>query len=764
MEQALASPAASTDVVQDTSDSLSRIDSGLRPLIDPLRQAIDNSCTVVALQLWYRTPYIPLLPFHLHLRWTDEINALPLTARITLAPFFESDFSLTATPLYRVGDANLSRRRARFERRETCRARPNDMMHPDWEAALGRRRAQLEDRILPGASYLAIDRVSPNGTVTRGHRPYLGRYALRTAPRPSVTVPSARGVSETSALYLSSADSLIIDLQGLRGRRALESVRRLSKARGTNRPTLIVASSPSEILAFDCGEPLENALYVFLGRAPRVPWVHVTAVGRERLLAERGFGFAVEELRGYSPLIDDAVDAAKSAWWAVHQAVSEDVDSQPEYRRFMSMLERLRSDHADEANVLTAAADVLGRAAGDSERFRERLDAVVKAVLTSGGNSGVLVIARDGAAARRLRQEIACRLEIPAGSLAELGVQVQTHHAPPPSIPPSVAVLAGYFGLAALDSILSSGAPEARLVFDPIESRAAWYGAKKMAEFLTRAGDKQGALTLAGLVNALGPHVPPPSSAAALSLSVGYSSHFDPSASPTRVQPSATDHVAICLTDGTQLEVALRSRLEVLTPPTGRLRTVVATEVQPGDQLVLLQEDERTLFSQRLMTVLDQGPLREAAEKRITWLTIVRSLDGQRRINVSEVKRRMETAGQSVDYATVRSWIRFSDYSDGTVPDTYTHFVAFAEALDVALPAEQLSEYFRCIRRWRILHRKYGRQLSKVLRAAHADKLDAITLAKVEREWGLDARALLQGTRVAIVDEVLLPGGVDEPD
>jgi hypothetical protein len=102
----------------------------------------------------------------------------------------------------------------------------------------------------------------------------------------------------------------------------------------------------------------------------------------------------------------------------------------------------------------------------------------------------------------------------------------------------------------------------------------------------------------------------------------------------------------------------------------------------------------------------------------------------------------------------------FDNPSTATVPQRRTSFLAFAEAFGIQLPREELLDLFEGIRRWRILHRKAGRDLARVIRAAYVNRLDAPTLARVERDWGLTARQLLQAARAVTVDEVILPGEV----
>lgn len=78
------------------------IDEELRPFLAPLRSTVRHPHLVVALQLWRRASNLSLLPFHLHLRWPDEIAYLPLFTSVYLAPFFSADVEQAELmPLYK---------------------------------------------------------------------------------------------------------------------------------------------------------------------------------------------------------------------------------------------------------------------------------------------------------------------------------------------------------------------------------------------------------------------------------------------------------------------------------------------------------------------------------------------------------------------------------------------------------------------------------------------------------------------------------------
>ena len=103
--------------------------------------------------------------------------------------------------------------------------------------------------------------------------------------------------------------------------------------------------------------------------------------------------------------------------------------------------------------------------------------------------------------------------------------------------------------------------------------------------------------------------------------------------------------------------------------------------------------------------------------------------------------------------------------ADGTeeasIPDRLDRFQTFAAALGIALPPEVLLGFVY----W---NTELPSQPSQVWSRASPSssgcvlgRLEVPTLRKIESEWGLNARELVEGARVAILDEVILPEGID---
>jgi hypothetical protein len=156
-----------------------------------------------------------------------------------------------------------------------------------------------------------------------------------------------------------------------------------------------------------------------------------------------------------------------------------------------------------------------------------------------------------------------------------------------------------------------------------------------------------------------------------------------------------------------------------------------------------------------LLDAVDKGPLAAAATARQTWFEILKAVRAVRSISVRKLAEAMARQGQTVGTYSVRSWLRPSDGSSPLTPDSLDKFLAFAAALEIALPREALGDLYAEIRRWRDGHRKCGRYLVRAIRGAYSGRLDASTLTRIERDWGMSARQLMQAVELATVDSVL---------
>jgi hypothetical protein len=189
------------------------------------------------------------------------------------------------------------------------------------------------------------------------------------------------------------------------------------------------------------------------------------------------------------------------------------------------------------------------------------------------------------------------------------------------------------------------------------------------------------------------------------------------------------------------------------------LQSVAAKDLHVGDQVVLLNDDERAGFSERLLQVMDEGRLRDDKQTRSTWLLTLRAVRSVGKLSVPEIKRRMESGGVAIDAGTIRTWLPPASSEECGVPEGEDAFLAFAEAVGISMPDDILSGWFVSINRLRINHRKIGRELVRAIRGAYLDRLDPISIARMEKEWGVEAKALLEAARVATIDDVIPLGG-----
>jgi len=175
--------------------------------------------------------------------------------------------------------------------------------------------------------------------------------------------------------------------------------------------------------------------------------------------------------------------------------------------------------------------------------------------------------------------------------------------------------------------------------------------------------------------------------------------------------------------------------------------------------VVLLNDDERAGFSERLLQAMDEGRLRNDKQTRSTWVLTLRAIRSGVKVSVPEIKRRMENEGVAVDASTIRTWLPSASSDECGVPEGEDAFLAFAKAVDISMPRDILSNWFTSINRLRINHRKIGRELVRAIRGAYLGRLDPVSVARMDKEWGVEAKTLLEAARVATIDDVIPLGG-----
>jgi hypothetical protein len=727
-------------------------DAVLLQLLDIAERAVSSRSRIPVLSLWHHIPSVALLASHLHLKWPGRVNSLPITPRIGLFPFFGSDFELLSQPLYEAQTAQTERQKARTGRLRIANgAWGRSDLYQDWEQALDRRRSKIGSLILPASSYISIDRVTETGQIKAGNRGSIGKFAPRHAPRPRILVPAKAEVTRQLVREFDGLDLVLVNVQNIRGRQLTRSVEFFLSHISPSVPMLILASSPADLVLTGALNPPALATTVFSAPIP-VSSFEVKLVNRDRPLRERQLSFALDGLDTRSALLERLVVQAKRTWWATRQSL---VHGTP---REAAAFETLCADMTsrlpgEELELLSEVRRLIAEESAASELRQERRQAVIDAALHDSGSRTVLIIVRSDAAADDLRAAISTELGVEPSELFQLGIHVITVFSPWPSMPYDTCITAGYFGTNTIDMLFASRAKKRKLIVDPIEARVAvWDSERRFSAVLDLP---PGAVeSLRTLTELLEPHACPSSDPISLS-SLFPERHTSASFATNPETPGKPLYVCICFADGSARQVPANARFEVLGRKRLQLQSVTAKDLSVGDQVVLLHDDERAAFSEKLLRLLDQGKFRQGSSTRSSWINMIRLVRAQTAISATTIKRELETAGVCVHVTTVNSWLPSSAEDDCGIPDTLPVFLAFASALGIALPEDVLKQWFADIHRLRVDHRKIGRQLARAIRGAYLSRLDPVTVARMEREWGLQAKMLLEAARVAVVDDVI---------
>lgn len=615
---------------------------GIQLLLEPLRVAVERGCTVIAEGMWYHSEHLALLPVQLHGQWCDEIRGLPMNASFAIVPFLPADLVKVNENLFDPALMHSARDRARVTRRSEQRARPRDLNYPDWEYGYERHASELKDQLLPGSAFLSMETVLPDGHTRRCSRPILGRFAVRNELRPTLIVPSARCTEEnTDAIQrLARAELLLVNLQALRGGRTTAFVRAVLLARARTQPALIVAASPADLLFLGDAGLLSSVRTFPMGNKPALARARVVLVGRERPQLEREFDVTLRDLRAESPIFEVLVQLGLRAWWVANQSLVESPGSDSLVRRFLGTMERLSLKGSREAGDLNAFRSLLIRTLGDRERIEERATALEKAVEDhlNAGKGDVTVVLRQAASAQVLAERIGKKIGCKSRDLHDWGVHVRTGRALLPTEKPGLVVACGFSGFSSIDAILASRAPEAVLVMDPVEAALAVDSAKRTARWLVQAGVSESSLSV--IVNASEP-VALRGEGLSLSLSFDFFSPNVLSRLTAAVADGAIEKQRLVITyvDGDEVVVDSSRRFDRVDPNIGRSHTVPASSLLPGDEVVVT--DDAGVFSDRLIASLDEGPLREHADRRKSWVMTVHALVDGGKLKRTEIHRQL---------------------------------------------------------------------------------------------------------------------------
>lgn len=726
------------------------MDSALFPLIEIAQLACETRSRIPVLFLWKQMPFLPLFAAHLHLRWPGAVRTLSLSPRIGVFPFFASDLELLSRPHYSVQNAQSARQSARTKRFSTNPAKGE--LYPDWEQAIDRRRHKLSHLTLPVASFISVDRVQANGDVRQGHRPVIGRFAPRGGPRPQFLVPARGEITRQLIRVFDNLDLILVNVQNIRGKQLAASIEHFLREISASVPMLIVASSPAD-LAFVGALEFPSKNPIILNSRSGVPDIKVKEVNRDRSQAERQFCFAIENLADRSEIMSRVVAQAKRTWWATRQSMALDTPREAQAFALLhaDMVER---SPTCELELLEEAKRLILEESGNTEMRAERRIAVINAILHGAKPGPILVLVRSDAAAQELKQKLAQCLDLEVNDLLALGIEVLNVFAPPPTTAFETCIACGYFGTSTVDMMFASGSRTAVLILDPIEARVAiwdiekrFVGVPDLPEAVV-AAFKSMCQRLEGIASP---------SASPISLPTLSGDPWRNGAATTAASLAASKptYVCLCFSDGSTQQSTANARFEVVGRRRLKLQSVAAKDLKVGDQVVVLNDDERADFSERLLQAMDEGRLRKDKQTRSAWVTTLRAVRLANRISILEIKQRMEKQGVTVDASTIRTWLPSTTSDECGVPEGADAFLAFAKAFDIAIPVDVLSDWFTGINRLRINHRKIGRELVRAIRGNYLGRLDPVSVAKMEKEWGVEAKALLEAARVAIIDDVI---------
>jgi hypothetical protein len=172
-----------------------------------------------------------------------------------LFPFFGFDFDLLCRPFYHVQKAQSVRQAARTKR-FSADSKSKGELYPDWEQAVDRWRHKLQHLVLPASSFISVDRVNDGGDIRQGNRQIIGRFAPRGEPRLQMLVPARVEVTRQMIRAFGSLDLVLVNVQNIRGKQLASSIEYFLHEMPDTVPTLIIASSPADLMFVGALAPL----------------------------------------------------------------------------------------------------------------------------------------------------------------------------------------------------------------------------------------------------------------------------------------------------------------------------------------------------------------------------------------------------------------------------------------------------------------------------------------------------------------------------
>jgi hypothetical protein len=562
-----------------------------------------------------------------------------------------------------------------------------------------------------------------------------------------------RNATHSAISTLCESDILLLNLSAARGPKTFAALEAILERRRPDRPTILLAEGGSELLGL-IETPVVRAVACSLstGRDLTVPSVLIRCVGRERLQREQELRFALDGEQ-HSESDKQLARLFRAAWRSIWQRIDHVSDTfvRRALRDQLSEVGRVSATAADQfrlASRLVSEA-VMNSAATVEERRLQIVAAL--ADLTGTCAAEVLIItgdAADEAAVRQLLDGLTGPSVPKIRPFRHVSGSAETARA---------VICCGYWGPRTFDALIRSQAKVIHWVLDPVECGFAHSDGQRLRMALSR-------LSLDNSIGALSPIISALDGAGGSLRSADPYDHPELVDSPTEIRFSETflssngreqadQVVEVAFSDGSVITAPDTLRFDIVRAGAPHPVVVCAKDLVEGDQVLVVRGDHQRTLSDLLLEDMDRGELREEAQLRSAWQSLCQAMAKTRRFSAREIARRVREQGGRATTENVRSWLRSDDAS---TPRDFQSFVALSAVLETGLPEETLRRFFDGIRRWRIAHRKRGRDVVRLLRLAWFGSLSATDLGRVEDRWGLGVRDLIEGSRVLEVEETRL--------
>lgn len=646
---------------------------------------------------------------------------------------------------------------ARVSRRfGTLTSFAGDFVNSDWDYAIHRLAYDYPERALGINSYIAVDAVLADGEQLPGSRPFIGNKVKRGHP----TLPRMVGLrctqfSSAAVEHVASTELLLVDLHRARGLKTAEMISSVLAARAPQQPAILLVENPGD-LTRHIGTALCRSvgLCITSGACPPDCENRVITLNRERIQYEQQFLAALPS----EDLTAEELDLsylARATWRATWRRITDESGAIHLLFRFQDRLSSVRRTSRSSADRFNLIATLLQEAPvlsakGVVDRREAVRDCVVE--LLAEGWERVAIVVGNG-----FEQRLVETMVKELGATQREAVVGTAKHFSDSMERATACILTGYHGPATLDVQFRLRARRAMWVVDPVEASGAAFDAFDNFTALARMGLEEAASLVRALQEAF--------RGASAGNASGETGNYAPFLSEpfqgtgwTESEIQAVDGASsepqldIYLSDGTDLIVGASNRFDVVREGAAHPQVLPASQLEDGDQILLVRSDHQRTLSELLVQDMDTTELRAEAQMRMAWITLCRSVAGRHGLTPLTIARAVRQEGETATTESVRSWLR--DGIGARTPNTWRTFLAFAKAVRVDMPEVTIRKFYDAVRKWRIGHRKRGRDVVRLLRSAWFGGLSSADLVGIEERWGLVVRDLIEGSRVVEVEYI----------